>query len=87
MATVYIPTQWRDLTDGISQVPVTGTTLREVTVGLDTKFPGFAARLCDGDGIAAGLAVSIDGAIASRGLRSPVQPGSEIHILPAIGGG
>jgi molybdopterin converting factor small subunit len=87
MATVFIPTQWLDLTGGVAQLQLDGATLREMVVVLDQQFPGIAARLCEGDGIAAGLAVSIDGAIASRGLRSPVQPTSEIHILPAIGGG
>jgi len=87
MATVFIPTQWRDLTGGIAQLQLAGATLRDIAVGLDRQFPGIAARLCEGDGIAAGLAVSIDGAIASRGLRSPVQSASEVHILPAIGGG
>lgn len=87
MAKVYIPTQWRDLTGDVAQLQVDGATLREIVVLLDRRFPGFAERLCDGDSIAAGLAVSIDGAIVSRGLRSPVQAESEIHILPAIGGG
>jgi molybdopterin synthase sulfur carrier subunit len=87
MATVFIPNQWRDLTGGIASREVAGTSLREIALGLENHFPGVIARLCDGDSIAAGLAVSIDGSIASRGLRSPVLPTSEIHFLPAIGGG
>jgi molybdopterin synthase sulfur carrier subunit len=54
---------------------------------LEARVAGIRERICEGDSIAAGLAVSIDGAIASRGLRSPVGPDSEIHFLPAIGGG
>ncbi len=87
MATVYIPTQWRDLSGGVATVELAGASLREIATGLEAQFPGIEARLCEDDGIAAGLAVSIDGAIASRGLRSPVRPESEIHFLPAIGGG
>ena len=87
MATVFIPSQWRDLTGDVAQVQVEGITLREIAAGLDARFPGLAERMCEGDGIAAGLAVSIDGAIASRGLRSPVPAECEVHFLPAIGGG
>ena len=87
MATVFIPSQWRDLTGEVLQLELSGATLREIAAGLEAKFPGIAERLVEGDAIAAGLAVSIDGAIASRGLRSPVPPQAEVHFLPAIGGG
>ncbi len=87
MATVFIPSQWRDLTGDIAQLEVHGGTLREIAAGLEARFPGLAERMCEGEGIAAGLAVSIDGAIASRGLRSPVPAECEVHFLPAIGGG
>jgi hypothetical protein len=87
MATVFIPAQWRDLSQGASEVRVDGATLGEVVAALERQFPGIAARLCDGDSIAPGLAVSIDGSITSRGLLSTVGPDSEIHVLPAIGGG
>jgi sulfur-carrier protein len=87
MATVFIPSQWRDLTGDVAQVQIEGGTLREIAAGLDAFFPGLAERMCEGDGIASGLAVSIDGAIASRGLRSPVPAECEVHFLPAIGGG
>jgi molybdopterin synthase sulfur carrier subunit len=87
MATVYIPSVWRDLTGDVATIEIEGGTLREIVAALDVQFAGIAQRAGDGEGIAAGLAVSIDGAIASRGLRSPVKPTSEIHFLPAIGGG
>ncbi len=87
MATVFIPTQWRDLTGEVDQLQLSGATLREIANGLERQFPGIRERLCDGEAIASGLAVSIDGAIASRGLRSPVPADGEVHFLPAIGGG
>jgi molybdopterin converting factor small subunit len=87
MARVYIPAQWRDLTGGVSDVELGGSTLQEIVEALEARFPGVAARLCDEGAIAAGLAVSIDGAITARGLLAPVEPESEIHVLPAIGGG
>jgi molybdopterin synthase sulfur carrier subunit len=87
MATVFIPAQWRDLTGEVAALEVRGTSLGEIIDGLEARFPGIAERAREGGGVAPGLAVSIDGAIASRGMRSPVAPTSEIHFLPAIGGG
>ncbi len=87
MARVFIPSQWRDLTGAVAEVEVPGGTLGRVIAGLDERFPGIAARLAPAGAIAAGLAVSIDGVVTSRGLLAGVQPDSEVHILPAIGGG
>jgi len=87
MATVYIPSQWRDLTGAVDRLELNGRNLREIAAGLEARFPGIAERLVEGDAIAAGLAASIDGAVASRGMHSPVGATSEIHFLPAIGGG
>jgi molybdopterin synthase sulfur carrier subunit len=77
----------RDLTGGISDATVEGRTLRQVFAALEAAHPGLTARLQDGDRIASGLAVSIDGVVTSRGLLAKVEPASEIHFLPAIGGG
>ncbi len=87
MATVFIPAQWRDLSGGMAEVRLEGASLREIVAALDALFPGMGARLCADGGIAPGLAVSIDGSVTSRGLLTPVGPDSEIHVLPAIGGG
>lgn len=87
MATVFIPAQWRDLTGDVAQLELTAATVDDIARELEAKFPGIRERMCDKQGIAAGLAISIDGAIASRGLRSPVGTVSEVHFLPAIGGG
>jgi molybdopterin converting factor small subunit len=87
MATVHIPTQMRELTGGLAKVEAEGATLRQVLVALDAKYPGIAARLSVDDAIAPGLAISIDGNFTSRGLLAKVEPASQIHILPAIGGG
>jgi len=87
MASVYIPAQWRDLTGGVAEVTVEGDSLGRIVAALDARFPGISARFSDQGAIASGLAVSIDGAITARGMLAPVQPHSEIHFLPAIGGG
>lgn len=87
MPRVYIPAQWRDLTDGTAEVEIGGATLGEIVTALDGRFPGIAARATASGEIMPGLAASIDGVVTSRGLMARVQPTSEIHFLPAIGGG
>lgn len=87
MAKVYIPAQWRDLTGTTTVLDLEGASLKQIIDALERRFPGIAGRVCDEGQIAAGLAVSIDGDISSRGLLAPVAPTSEIHFLPAIGGG
>lgn len=87
MATAYFPSSWRDLTDGAEFVQVNGSTLREVIEELDQRFPGIADRIKTSDGLIPGLAVSVDGNVTSRGLLAKVGAESEIHFLPAIGGG
>jgi molybdopterin synthase sulfur carrier subunit len=87
MPVVHIPPQMRDLTDGRSELTVDGRTLRQVIAGLEAECPGLSARLVEDDRIAAGLAVSIDGVVTSRGLLTRVEPASQIHFLPAFGGG
>ena len=87
MATVHIPTQLRTLSGGVERVEVTGDNLRQIIAALEAAYPGLGSRLLKDDAISPGLAVSIDGAFTNRGLLAKVQPESEIHFLPAIGGG
>jgi sulfur-carrier protein len=87
MAKVFIPSQWRDLTAGQVECEVSGNSLREVIAALDARYPGLAQRACRQGAIDSSLAVSIDGAITSRGLLASVGSTSEVHFLPAIGGG
>jgi sulfur-carrier protein len=87
MATVFIPPQLRDLSAGRETLRVGGENLRQVLAALDRECPGFVARVSRGDSLAPGIAVSIDGVVTSRGLRTPVGETSEVHFVPAIGGG
>jgi molybdopterin synthase sulfur carrier subunit len=87
MPIVFIPTPWRDLTGGAAEIAVEGSTVREVVDALDGRFPGIKQRLCRGDSLAPGLHVSINDVMTTRGLRATLQPDSEVHFLPAIGGG
>ncbi len=87
MAEVWIPTQLRALTGGAARVYVAGDTLGKVIDALETAHPGVGAQLREGDHIRTGLAISVDGDVTQMELLQPVGEKSEIHILPAIGGG
>ncbi|MSQ40911.1 MAG: molybdopterin synthase sulfur carrier subunit [Dehalococcoidia bacterium] len=89
MPEVWVPTRLQSLTGGQQRVRVPGRTLRQVVNNLERDFPGIRAYLCDEDGedITPGIAVVIDGLTANMGLLEEVKENSEIHFLPAIGGG
>jgi molybdopterin synthase sulfur carrier subunit len=87
MATVVIPALLRKLTGGKDRTLATGATLKEIIDDLERQFPGFRERVVAGDDLVGSLAVSIDGEIITGGLMEPVQPDSEVHFVPAIGGG
>jgi molybdopterin synthase sulfur carrier subunit len=87
MARVWIPSLLRELTGGCEAVNVPGASVRQVIDELDRLHPGARDRLCDGDALRRGLAVVVDSEVARLGLLQPVKPDSEVHFLPAIGGG
>jgi molybdopterin synthase sulfur carrier subunit len=87
MATVWIPSLLRGLTGGRENVAVAGSTVHLLIEQIDALYPGFRARVTDGDTLRPGLAVVVDGQVATLGLMQPVKHHSEVHFLPAIGGG
>jgi molybdopterin synthase sulfur carrier subunit len=87
MPIVWIPSLLRDLTQGKESIEVPGTNVGEVVAALDRAFPGVTARLCNSAGLKSGIAVAVDTQIARLGLAQPVTEKSEVHFLPAIGGG
>lgn len=87
MALVFIPNQMRSLTGGLDRVELSAESLGQVIRLLDERFPGLAARLTDDGQLTRGLAASIDGNVTARGLLARVGPTSEVHFIPAIGGG
>lgn len=87
MAVVWIPPLLRNLTGGVETVRVPGTSVRQLVEELEVIHPGLKARLCEGDAMRPGVAVIVDGLVAPLGLLQAVRPESEVHFLPAIGGG
>ncbi|HJN09365.1 MAG: MoaD/ThiS family protein [Pirellulaceae bacterium] len=86
MVRVFIPSSLRKLTDDQSPVEVAATTLREAIVALEQQFPGIQQQLCLRDSLMPTLQVSIDETMTRR-MSAALKPDSEIHFLPAIGGG
>lgn len=87
MAVVWIPSLLRSVTGGKDTVTVPGNTVDQVIASLETLYPGIRERLCDGERLRAGIAVSVDSQIARRGLQQAVGPASEVHFIPAVSGG
>jgi len=75
------------LTSGVKQVEVEGSNMRRVIDRLEELYPGMKARLLEDGGIRPNLAVAIDGELARMGLLEKVGEHSEVHFVPAIGGG
>jgi molybdopterin synthase sulfur carrier subunit len=87
MATVIIPALLRKFTDGIDRIDVPGKTIREVVRNLGQRFPAIVEHLIEHDELKPSVAVSIDGEMATAGVLEQVGDNSEIHFIPAIGGG
>lgn len=87
MPTVVIPALLRKFTGGLERVDVRGKSIRELVRQLGEQFPGIDQQLLvDGD-IRPSIAVSIDGEIATGGVLDVVNENSEVHFIPALGGG
>ena len=89
MAEVWIPPQMQSVTGGQERVQVAGNTVRQLVNNLEEQFPGIKAILYDEeeDDIMPGLAVIVDGEASQLGLLERINDESEVHFLPAIGGG
>ena len=87
MATVFIPAQLRELSGGLQSVELEARNVQDAVEQLDVMFPGFKERICTDGNISPSLQVSIDSVITSRGMIAKIQPHSEVHFIPAIGGG
>jgi molybdopterin synthase sulfur carrier subunit len=86
MVQIFVPASLRQLTGDQSQIEVNATTLREAIVAMEQQCPGIRQKLCEGDGLTPTLQVAIDNTMTRR-MSAPLKPDSEIHFLPAIGGG
>jgi molybdopterin synthase sulfur carrier subunit len=87
---VKIPTQLRAAAGGEAEAQVDGATVQEVLDGLFERHDELRTRLYDDDG---GLRRFVNVYVAGEdirfldGLKTPVEDGAELTILPAVAGG
>ncbi len=87
MATIFIPTMLQKMTNGAQKVDMEVRNVRQVIERLEEIYPGIQDRLLEDGDIAPNIAVEIDGDVAIMGLLQRVGENSEVHFVPAIGGG
>ena len=87
MPQVYIPPLLKSLADGADVVEVVAGNVRGIVEELERRFPGVRERLVEDGELKAGLTVAVDGNVSPLGLLQKVATDSEVHFLPAIGGG
>jgi molybdopterin converting factor small subunit len=86
-AIVHLPRSLVALFPGASRrIEVAGTTVAEVIDELDRLVPGIRNRLLDaGPAIRTHLNVYVAGVRSA--LDTPVPPGADVHVIPAVSGG
>ena len=87
MATVFIPSLMRTLSDGKDRVEIEGATVRQIVKNLDEMFPGIQDRLMENGRLKPIFSVAVDGEVSQLGALEKVQENSEVHFLNAIAGG
>jgi molybdopterin converting factor small subunit len=68
-------------TDGQTELEVAATTFRRLVLELEQRFPGLGRQVEEG------MAIAIDGEIYQDAYAAELKPGSEIVLIPKIGGG
>jgi molybdopterin converting factor small subunit len=69
------------LTGGLTEFEVEATNFRRLVLELNRRFPGFGTQVEEG------MAVAIDGEIFQDAYGVELRAGSEIYLIPKIGGG
>ncbi len=88
--TVRVPTVFRTLTAGSSEVSVEGATVGQVLDNLEAAHPGFKTKLFTPEGGLqrfVNLFVADDDVRFLDGLDTPVPDGETLAIIPAVAGG
>ena len=81
MARVTLMSSLMAFTGGEGRVDVDAANVHQLMRRLGERFPELAPHLDDG------LAVVIDGTIHQDDWFAKLEPGSEVHLMPRIGGG
>jgi len=71
----------RRFTHGVTELEVEANNFRRMVLELDRRFPGLGRQIDES------MAVAIDGEIFQDAYLAPLNPDSEIVLVPKIGGG
>ena len=90
MSTVFIPSVLRANVGGAKSLQVEGDSIRTVVSGLVERHPALGSQLLTEDGdLNRFVNVYVNGQDVRylSGLDTPVGPGDEVRLLPAMAGG
>jgi hypothetical protein len=71
----------RRFTGGVTELEVEANNFHRLIIELDRRFPGLGHQIDEG------MAAAIDGEIYQDAYLAPLNPDSEIVLIPKIGGG
>jgi len=81
MARVVLVGNLAQLTGGVAELDLPATSVKHLFALLTERHPTLARHLEEG------VAVAIDGQIYQDALLEPIDPASEVFIIPQIAGG
>jgi len=86
---VRIPTPLRPLTQGHAEVRGDGRSIRELIENLEGRYHGLKERLCEGQSVRRfiNIYVNEEDIRFLQGMETPLEPGDQVSIVPAIAGG
>jgi molybdopterin synthase sulfur carrier subunit len=89
MPIVRIPTPLRPHAGGLDRVEAAGSTVGEIVTQLVTTYPALRERLFDGAELRRFVNVYVNDEDIRYldDLATPVAPGDEVSIIPAVAGG
>jgi molybdopterin synthase sulfur carrier subunit len=87
MAIVYIPEPLQSLSRGQKEVTLEATNVRQIVAQLEVLYPGMQDALVEDGDLKPHIAVAVDGEVSILGVMEPVGTDSEVHFIPALGGG
>ena len=81
MARVILNGNLKQFSDGQSEFDLDVNSVRQLFAQLGARYPRLAPHLEEG------IAVAIDGEIFQDAWFAAIDPDSEVHVIPKIGGG
>jgi len=90
MATIFVPTPMRKMTDNQSKIQIQAATVYAAIDAANTLYPGFRERILDDAGeIKRFINIFVNGVDVRtlQGRETPLQDQDEVAVIPAMAGG